>query len=247
MSTDANEEPTVTPEPSEATTVNDIQSIIERMSRMPMEGMHPETIPRDLPEDSAFSKAVLHWRYLQREYGRRNGKDPSESELTHPEPDINLFHDLSVAVLNHVQRLTAIKYAVQDAGFNIMRRGVTVDLKTDALRKHLEDLEGLRLTEELATLMGLGDYKSEITLREVDKLFGSSVTLVSEQRRQEAEQRQFQGDMHNLAVRTSEGIKEIAGMIRNQSKSYGGGDPAPVKNRRRPDVGKQEPRGKQEQ
>lgn len=231
---------------TEAEQTNDIQSIIDRMARMPTGAMHPDTIPKDLPEDSAFSKAVLHWRYLQREYGRKRGREPTDAELTHPEPDIQLFHDVSVSILYHIQRLTAIRYAIQDAGFNIMRRGVNVDLKTDALQKHLEDLEGLRLTEELATLMGLGEYKAEITLRELDKLFGNASTLAAEQRRREAEGRQFQSELRDLAVQTAEGVKDIASLARNQAKSYGEKTPQRP-SRRRPNASQREPRTGTEQ
>lgn len=209
---------------SEAEAANDVNAIIGRMARMPNGAMHPDTIPREFPEDSTFSKAVVHWRRVQKEYQREQGTTGPESDLTQPEPDIELFHKLSLAILTHVQKQTAIKYAVQDAGFNIIRRGLQVDLKTDALRKYLEELEGIRLAGELASLFDLHEYRNEILLREIDRTFGTAVALESEKRKTESDEYQFRQDMLGLSIETARGIKELSSALKskhNAPSSYG--------------------------
>lgn len=209
---------------TEAQASNDVNAIIGRMARMPNGAMHPDTIPREFPEDSTFSKAVVHWRRIQKEYQRENGNKGPETDLTQPEPDIELFHKISLAILTHVQKQTAIKYAVQDAGFNIIRRGLQVDLKTDALRRYLEELEGIRLAGELVSLFDLHEYRHEILLREIDRTFGTAVALEAEKRKQGADEYQFKQDMIGLSIETAKGIKDLASALKsknNAPSSYG--------------------------
>lgn len=209
---------------AEARAINDVQSIISRMARMPQGCIHPDTIPKDVPEDSAFSKVTQHWRFLQKEWQRAHAQVAEESSITFPEPDVDLFHKLSIAIINHIQKQAAIKYAVQDAGFNIIRRGVQVDIKTDQLRRYLEDLEGIRLAEELISLFGLHDYKGEIILREVDRTFGTASSLESEKRKRDTNEDQYKQDMLGLAVETARGVKDMGSALRNLTaapKSYG--------------------------
>lgn len=232
-------------EDAEARAINDVQSIINRMARMPQGGIHPDTIPKDLPEDSAFSKITQHWRFLQKEWQRAHSQTAEESSITFPEPDVDLFHKLSVAIINHIQKQAAIKYAVQDAGFNIIRRGVQVDIKTDQLRRYLEDLEGIRLAEELISLFGLHDYKGEIILREVDRTFGTAASLESEKRKRDTTEDQYRQDMLSLAVETARGVKDVGSALRNLTsapKSYGRGSSV---RKQAPDGGKPESEGKQ--
>lgn len=211
----------------EAFAVNDVQSILDRMARMPTEGIHPNTIPKDLPEDSTFSKVVAQWRFGQREWQRKNKGQVEESAVMQPEPDVELFHQLSVSILNHIQKQAAIKYAVQDAGFNIIRRGVQVDLKTDQLKRYLEDLEGVRLAEELVSMFGLHEYKHEIVLREIDRVFGTATTIESEKRQRDNSDASYKQDMIELSLETARGIKDIASKLnsgrdgRSAPKSYG--------------------------
>ena len=209
---------------SEAQSANDVNAIIDRMARMPNGALHPDTIPKDFPEDSTFSKVVVHWRKVQKEYQRERGISGPDSDLTQPEPDVELFHKLSLAILTHVQKQTAIKYAVQDAGFNIIRRGLQVDLKTDALRRYLEDLEGIRLAGELVSLFDLHEYRNEILLREIDRTFGTAVALEAEKRKQSADEYQFKQDMLGLSIETAKGIKDLASALKskqNAPSSYG--------------------------
>lgn len=205
-------------EPTEADLVNDVQAIMDRMARLPQGGLHKDTIPNDLPEDSAFSKAVQHWKFLQRDWQRRHKGDVEESAIVQPEPDVELFHQLSIALLKHIQRQAAIRYASLDAGFNIIRRGVQADLDIKHLNKYLDELEGVRLSDELISLFGLHEYKHEIMLREIDRTFGTAISLEAEHRKKEADDNQYRQDMLDLAVETAQGVKDMGATLRDVNR-----------------------------
>ena len=210
-----NQVPSDLPGKTDAAAINDVQSILDRMARLPSGSLHKDTIPNDLPEDSAFSKMVQHWKFVQRDWARKHHGDVEESAVVQPEPDVELFHQLSISLLNHIERQAAIRYAALDAGFNIIRRGVQADLDIRHLNKYLDDLEGLRLSGELISLFDLHEYKHEIMLREIDRVFGTATSLESEQRKKESDDNQYRQDMLELAVQTAQGVKDMGATLRS--------------------------------
>ena len=132
--------------------------------------------------------------------------------------DVETLDNFRALLVTHIERTTAVQMAQADLKASIKETGIAIE-PDDRLFELSASMLELSFVRESIDLFGLGSYRDEIMLRELDSKFGLTSSIAAERRqhKRKAEEREHWyhttvAAMHNMMRELLAVTRESAGL-----------------------------------
>lgn len=136
--------------------------------------------------------------------------------------DNETLDNFRALLVSHIERSTAVQMAQADLKASIKETGIAIELD-DKLFELSESMLELTFIKEIIDIFGLGSYKDEIMLRELDTKFGSATTIAAEHRQRKRKVEERENWYHTTVASMHNMMRELLAVTRDTA-----GIPAPT-------------------